>query len=210
MVTTPDVDPEVLDLLAVCTADLAPQEDDLVLDLHQRLLDLMPALARTPAGGRPMCQRLVAAALHAAQPGRSTAHLAAVVQRVGADNDGDGFPADQYSEVTHALLHAVRDVFRGEWSSTLSSAWVEYLLWFRGHLMTGVEAGRAAQQGPVPPAPDQARPDQARPDQARPDQALPARARLDDDLDDEGDAEPSYGSLMASMTRGPRRERRGR
>jgi len=152
VVGTPGVDPAVLRLLAGCTADLVAQEAELVLSLHQRLLELTPVIARAAGSGRPMCQRLVAAALHAGDPTGPPAHLAAVVQQVGADNDLEGFPGDQYSAVTHALLHAVREVFRGEWSSVLSSAWVEYLLWFRGHLLTGVEAARAydaAQATPV-------------------------------------------------------------
>jgi hemoglobin-like flavoprotein len=139
----PEVDPGVLRLLGACTADLAPHQAELVLALHQRLLELTPGIARMAGSGRPMCQRLIAATLHAAQPGRAVAHSAAVVQQVGADNYVEGFPSDQHSSVTHALLHAVREVFRGEWSSPLSSAWVEYLLWFRTHLLTGAQAQRS-------------------------------------------------------------------
>jgi hemoglobin-like flavoprotein len=139
----PEVDRDVLRLLADCTADLVPQHTELVLALHQRLLERAPALVQMVGSGRPACQRLVAAVLHAATPGQPWERAEAAVRQVGADNYLEGFPTDQHGSVTHALLHAVRGVFRGEWSSALSSVWVEYLMWFRSQLLSGVEAQRA-------------------------------------------------------------------
>jgi len=156
---TPDVDPQVLQQLATCTQDLLRQQADLVRVLHQRLLELVPDLAGTPDGGRQVCGRLVAAALHAADPGRPADRSASFVQQVGIENALDGFPADQYGSVTHAVLHAVRALFRGEWSSGLSSAWVEYLMWLRTNLLAGAEIQRAHQrEREQPPAPSPYRP----------------------------------------------------
>jgi len=151
---TPDVDPQVLLQLATCTQDLLRQQPDLAFVLHQRLLELVPDLAGTPDDGRQICGRLVAATLHAADPGRPGDRSASVVQQVGIENYLDGFPADQYGSVTHAVLHAVRALFRGEWSSGLSSAWVEYLMWLRTNLLAGAEIQRAhEQERQQPPAP---------------------------------------------------------
>jgi hemoglobin-like flavoprotein len=141
--TGPAVAPDVLELLTVCADDLAPVQQALVLVLHGRLLEVTPGIVHQAGSGRPMCQRVAAAVLHAARADRQPSHAAAVVQQVGADNYVEGFPTDHYGVVTPAVLHSVREVFRGEWSTSLSSAWVEYLLWFRGHLITGAEAQRA-------------------------------------------------------------------
>ena len=221
------VHPDVLRLVSSCTDDLMSRNEELVQVLHQRLFELLPGVSRQAGGGGPMCQRLVAAVMRAAAPELAVAHSAAVVQQVGADNHVEGFPADQYASVTHALLHAVRDVYRGEWSSSLSSAWVEYLLWYRSQLLAGAEAQRAydAAQGLAPGAATPGAGDRApsNPPAASADAlfagqgggqpALPVGALLDDDLDHEDDDdqdEPGYGGLMSSMTLNSRRERRSR
>jgi hypothetical protein len=218
-VTFHDVDPDVLRLLATCTEDLVPQHANLVLAVHSRLLELVPPLEALAGEGRPLAQRLVSAVLYTADPAQAPAHVAAVVRQVGADNYLEGFPTEQYSAATHALLHAVRGTFRGDWSSALSSAWVEFLLWFRAHLVSGAEAQRqheAAVAGRPAPAPAGAdgyyNPFAARPQPppSTPVQEVEAAPLVLEDLDDEDDDEPSYGSLMTSMTLGGKRDRRGR
>jgi hemoglobin-like flavoprotein len=222
-----EVDRDVLQLLAPCAADLLPQHANLVLAVHARLAELVPELQRLPGAGRPTAQRMVTAMLYAAEPGQSPAHVAAVVQQVGADNYLEGFGTEQYGAVTHALLHAVRGTFRGDWSSALSSAWVEYLMWIRGHLVSGAEAQRAheaataaAQGREVRRAPGAGdsyynpfaeRPVQQQQPPPPPVAAVEAApdgpALVIDDLDDDED-DPAYGSLMTSMTLGGKRERR--
>jgi len=226
--TSHEVAPDVLQLLATCTADLVPQHANLVMALHGRLAELVPELDGLAANGRPLAHRLVTAVLYAAEPGQSKAHVAAVVQQVGADNYLEGFPTEQYGAATHALLHAVRGTFRGDWSSALSSAWVEYL-WIRTHLISGAEAQRshdaaaAVAQGhdvgvPAGPAPEQASyynpfagAPPAPPAPPAPEPSSDGPALVIDDLEDEDDEEdPSYSSLMTSMTLGGKRDRRGR
>ncbi|HEY6796476.1 MAG TPA: hypothetical protein VI248_17505 [Kineosporiaceae bacterium] len=225
-----DVGTDVLDLLATCTGELAQQRQELVLTLHQRLLELAPSVIRTVASGRPMCRRLVSAVLYASGAGTGFPpdDAAAVVRRAGMDNYREGFSTAEYSAVTHAMLHAVRGVYTGEWASALSSAWVEYLLWFRSELLAGAEAQEvlAAAEAARSGAPENALADgwdqapraSSRPggrngrDRAAGPPSLPRSAILDDDLDDDLDDEdePGFTGLMSSMTLDSRRDKRAR
>jgi hemoglobin-like flavoprotein len=220
-------DPEVMRLLVRCMSELVPQQRQLVLALHERILELAPVVINMVASGRPMCQRLVSAVLQSAGVGAGLPpeEAAAVFRRVGAENLREGFPTDQYSAVTHALLHAVRAVFGGEWSSALSSAWVEHLLWLRTELLAGaaaqevLDAGGAAwsesisgggagrpprhrglSRAGAPAARDKSR-------RSRPSAIVDD---LGDDLDDLDDDEPGYSSLMSSMTLDARRDKHPR
>jgi hypothetical protein len=215
-----DVDPGVLHLLATCTSDLIEQRQDLVLVLHQRLLELAPSVVQMVASGRPMCQRVVTAVLHAAGAGTGMPpdDAAVVARRVGVDNHREGFPTDEYSAVTHGLLHAVRGVYRGEWTGALSSAWVEFLLWFRAEVLAGaaareaLEPAEAARSGAVdaPVGTDRGRSRRRSSPGSRHQAGGRRRPAIIDDLDDDQDDEdePGYAGLMSSMTLGSRRDKR--
>lgn len=229
----PQVAPSVMKALASCTADLGPQQSELAQALYQRLLELLPQVRSLPGAGRPLCDRILDAVLYPTEPGRTPSNVASVVQQVGAQNYLDGLPDEHYSSVTHAMLHAAREIYRGEWSSALSSAWVEYLLWLREHLLAGAEVQRARQEAvaaaqPAMPALMQAAPRapaqyQPPPVYYEPAQAsygtfgdlerepsLPPQAMIDDALDhiEEDDDEETYNTLMTSMTLNSRRRHR--
>src|SRR4051812_31756681 len=231
----PQVAPSVMRLLASCTADLGPQQPELAEALYQRLLELLPEVATLAERGRPLSDRILHAVLYPTEPGRTPLNVATVVQQVGAQNYLDGLVGEHYSSVTHAVLHAAREMYRGEWSSALSSAWVEYLLWLRGHLLAGAEVQRARQeavaaaQAAMPalmqatgraPVEYQQQPAIYEPAQAsygtygdlEQEPSLPPQAMLDDELDrveDDDDEEGSYNNLMTSMTLSSRRRHRG-
>lgn len=93
------VDPEVLQLLARSRAVLLGTQAHVVLAVHQRLLELVPVIARMPGSGRSTCRRLVAVMLYAADTALPPAQTAAVVAQAGADNHREGFPDPQKIEV---------------------------------------------------------------------------------------------------------------
>jgi hemoglobin-like flavoprotein len=229
----PQVAPSVMRLLASCTADLGPQQPELAEALYQRLLELLPEVATLAERGRPLSDRILHAVLYPTEPGRTPLNVATVVQQVGAQNYLDGLVGEHYNSVTHAVLHSAREVYRGEWSSALSSAWVEYLLWLRGHLLAGAEvqrarqeavaAARAAMPALIQAAADRTPDDYQPPPVYEPAQAsygtygdlelepsIPPQALLDDELDhiEEEDEEETYSTLMTSMTLNSRRRHR--
>jgi hypothetical protein len=128
--------------------------------------------------------------------------------------------------VTHALIHAVRAGYTGEWTSALSSAWSAYLIWLRTQLQAGVDAQRARPAPTSPdtapfPAPSGASGGPIRPDEGSGSGSLAVAVdghpdddpdddpddRPDDRLDDEDDGESGYRGLMMSMTLRPKRAR---
>lgn len=143
--TTPVSPFAVVPELARHAADLAALRPPFTQAVHERLLQLVPELGPLPGGGWGCAERLVIAAVHGlgGRTGSPPSDAAAVARQVGAANALDGFPLAQWGQVTHALLHAARTVDPEQWSSTLSSAWVEYLLWLQPHLVAGASAGAA-------------------------------------------------------------------
>jgi hypothetical protein len=177
-------------------AGLGLRPDDVILHLHQEILEMMPmATARLARNGRPLCRRLALAVLDAGaadQPGGAQA----MMRRVGADNYADGFPTDQYGSIVHALLRAVRGSYGGEWTNALSSGCVEYFIWVRDQLTAGARAAqqpehgnRTAKEPEVAPAPE----------------AASMQTVDDEDAEDSG-----YGELMVAMTLNSKREKRHR
>jgi hypothetical protein len=152
--------------------------------------------ARLPANGRGVARRLVRALVEAALLDDRAAGSAELVRRIGAMDREEGFGPEHYPATTQMLLHAVRGVYRGEWTSTLSSAWVEYLLWLREQLVAG-STGDASLPGASAAGADRSSQDDA------------AEGDLDDDLDDDEEP-PAYGELMVSMTQASRRDRERR
>ena len=200
--------PQVLQLLYACCAGPArARQDDLVLSLHQQILELFPAQTGNLArNGRPLCRRLAGALLFAAAPGQARGSAEALLIQVGIDNAEDGFPSDQYTAVIQAMLRAVRVTFRGEWTSVVSSGWVEYLLWVRAHLMAGaavVQQHGGASRPAIPLADGSSAADGVF--------GHPAAAGHDErEEDPDDDFAPAYGELMVAMTRTARRDRRAR
>jgi hemoglobin-like flavoprotein len=207
-----DVSPPI----RACCEELQSSADDLVLHLHQEILEAMPtATGRLAGNGRVLSRRLALAVLDAAASDQPPGHAGALVQRVGADNYAEGFPSEQYGWIVHALLRAARSSYGGEWTNALSSGCVEYFIWVRDQLT----AGAAAAQGPARPphpatAPNGARShrlDDAHARGRRPAAASPAGALGDlDELDDEDAEDPGYGELMVAMTLNSKRDRRRR
>jgi hypothetical protein len=157
----------------------------MVLALHQHLLEMMPTASGRMAGnGRPLCQRLAVGVLEGTSTDRDPAEIAYLLQHVGAANRLEGFPPEEYVSLVHALLRAVRATYRGEWSNATSSAWVEYLIWVRGHLQSG--ALSVSEQELEAAARQAAAPQEVEPE---PEPAVPSSGGgfFDDDEDDEDD-----------------------
>ena len=175
-----------------------------MLSLHQQILELFPAqTARLVSNGRPLCRRLAKALLFPAPPGQGPGSAEAMLIQVGIDNAEDGFPGDQYTAVIQAMLRAVRVSYRGEWTSVVSSGWVDYLLWVRAHLVAGAAVAhrRSGASAPtIPPAPQAGDGGLDRPGSANGDERAQGPA----------DEAPIYGELMVAMTRTTRRDRRAR
>jgi hypothetical protein len=187
--------------IRACCADLRLRPDDLILHLHQEILEAMPtATGRLARNGRPLCRRLALAVLDAATPGQPPGAAEAMLRQVGADNHDEGFPSDRYASIVHALLRAVRSSYHGEWTTALSSGCVEYFIWVRDQLTEGAsvarqQPGRTLRPQPPAPAPSPS----------------PAGSAGDDlDEEDGQDSDSGYGELMVAMTLNSRRERRHR
>jgi hypothetical protein len=140
------------------------------------------------------------------------------VRRIGALDRDEGFAPELYPATTQILLHAVRGVYRGDWTSSLSSAWVEYLLWLREHLTAGardeVDVGARAGRQAADDRPDAVPVDEGsaheEAETADGDEADEGDPDDPDDPDDEEQVGPGYGELMVSMTRSGRRHKRHR
>jgi hemoglobin-like flavoprotein len=191
-------DDGVLRVLRSSVTDLAARQSDLILLVHQQIIERLPLVtSRLPSNGRGVARRLVRGLIEAALLDDPAAGSAELVRRIGAMNRDEGFGPEHYPATTQMLLHAVRGVYQGEWSSTLSSAWVEYLLWLREHLVAGA-------RGAEPDDESASRDDVSDRDDGSEQDDLSER----DDLDDE--EPPAYGELMVSMTQATRRDRRDR
>ncbi|MBT8228270.1 MAG: hypothetical protein HKP61_03970 [Dactylosporangium sp.] len=135
-----------------------------------------------------MCQRTVLAALENIQPGQRPTVPAAAVQQIGRDNYLDGFPDAHLGVIAQTILQAIRTVSAEQWSSSLSSIWVQYLMWFQAHLRLGSQAQRAkdmADGGPgagSPASPGRTAQQRPRPayGQAGPGDPYPPQRPMDD------------------------------
>lgn len=136
----PDAASEIQRVLSAYTNEITERRDALVDEFHQQLLSVVPSLVGMTGGGRPICQRTIMAALDSAQRHQSLTAAALAVQRVGRDNSLDGFQDTFTGAIARAMLQAVRTVFAREWSSSLSSTWVQHLMWFQANLQLGARA----------------------------------------------------------------------
>ncbi|HET9654144.1 MAG TPA: hypothetical protein VFP72_02240 [Kineosporiaceae bacterium] len=132
------LDPRALQVLLPCARVLAADPDGFVDLLHQHLVALVPdAAAASAQAGLAVCDRVARAALAAATGERPVTEVAALLQQAGVDNFRDGFPAEQYLAVGHALLRAAHEAYPAQWSTELGSAWIAYFVWVRTHLLRG-------------------------------------------------------------------------
>jgi hemoglobin-like flavoprotein len=220
------LDPAVWDLIRFSAARLTSLEEAFIRQLHADITALIPGRADAMWG---FCQRMVQSVLWAALTDQSLSVVAETLRRVGAANQAEGFPGDQYVNVAHALVRAVRDLSGDNWSTSMGSAWISYFLWIRPHLIAGAEQ-IASQQAAA--AQEAARHASARLEAARqaaaqleaaraqappgswpsqspaptPDVDLETVATLLDDEDEEDQAS-GYGQIMMSMTRSTKKER---
>jgi hypothetical protein len=220
------LDPAVWDLIRSSAARLMSLEDAFTRQLHADITALIPGRADGMWG---FCQRMVQSVLWAALTDQSLSVVAETLRRVGAANQAEGFPADQYVNVAHALVRAVRDLSGDNWSTSMGSAWISYFLWIRPHLIAGAEQivsqQAAAEQEAARHASarlEAARQAAAQLEAARaqappgswpsqspaptPDVDLETVATLLDDEDEE-DEDSGYGQIMMSMTRSTKKER---
>ena len=203
--------------IRACCADLRSSPDDLVLHLHQEILEAMPtATGRLAANGRVLSRRLALAVLDAATGDQPPGHAGALLQRVGADNYAEGFPSEQYGWIVHALLRAVRSSYGGEWTNALSSGCVEYFIWVRDQLTAGAMTAQGPGRPPRPaPGANRVRSHQSDEASARGHRPAAAASPVGtlgdlDELDDEEAEDSGYGELMVAMTLNSKRDRRRR
>lgn len=219
---SPRPDPVLLQQLRPCATVLLRDPQRFLARLHQHLDGLVPGgLQQLPDEGRTLCERIAWGVLAAPTGELGLDDAEAVLEHAGSENFRDGFPADQYLAVGHALLRAVADTYAGEWSTTLGSTWIAYYAWVRAHLLRGAalaqEAAwaREAEQGRQAGGPWTGELDVDGAGAARHARGdVGARTGVDtdddraDDLDDEDEDDgPGYGELMVSMTLNSRRER---
>jgi hypothetical protein len=203
----PPLDPGRLQVIRSSAARLASLQDEFIRQLHSDIVTLIPDLG---SDGWAFCERMVKAALWAATADQPAQVIADGLRWVGAANQLEGFPEEQYVSVAHALVRAVHALSEYDWSASLGSAWISYFLWMKPHLVLGAqqaarhqEAERAAARQEADRLRAQARGALSQPGGG--DVDLESAGKLLDDEDDEGEA--GYGQIMVSMTRNQRRER---
>jgi hypothetical protein len=199
-------------MLARCASGLARRGSAFDQALREEINACLPStLVHLPGGGQSLCRRLTAAVLQVGAITDLPWESAAMVAEVGARCHDAGVSPEMYAALPQLLLRAIRDAYRGEWSSALSSAWIEYLMWFRAQLTAGAHARGeelAAALPPAGPAPGghdgeltagggDVEDDEA--DDLEDDDLEDADDLEDDDFDDDEDA--GLGHLMVAMTR---------
>lgn len=151
---TPDpaaqpLDPALLEVIRSSTGRLTQFQDAFTRLLYADLTTMVPDPG---ADGWAFCDRMVRAVLWAAASDREPQVIADGLRWLGATNWREGFPADQYVSVAHALVRAVHELSESGWSASLGSAWISYFLWMEPHIMLGAreaakeEADRVAFQ----------------------------------------------------------------
>ena len=180
----PMLDPRVLQVVRSSAVRLIRFEGAFIQQLQSDIRPLVPGLA---GDGWAFCERMVHALLWIATTNQPPHAIADALRWVGERNRLEGFPEPRYQDVAHALVRAVRNVSGDNWTTSTGSAWISYFLWSEPYLLAG--ARRAAAQ-------------QAAAQRAAAEQA--AADLLDEEDEDDS---VSYGQIMVSMTRNPRRER---
>jgi hypothetical protein len=166
-VTLPPLDPGVLQVIRSSADRLVPLRDTFVQQLRYDLATLMPDLVtRLPGEGWPFCERLVHTMLRVALYDRPPHVVTYALRQMGARNQQEGFPAEQYVSVAHALIRTVRDLNDDNWSTTTGSAWITYFLWIKPHLLAGADQAAAQPTGPEQAGSQQAAAQQAAAQQA--------------------------------------------
>jgi hemoglobin-like flavoprotein len=206
----PPLDPGVLQVIRSSVGRLAQYQQAFIQQLHSDLATLIPAPANVLW---VFCERMVQSVLWVAVTDEPPSVVADTLRRVGASNRLQGFPDDQYVNVAHALVRAVRELSGYDWSASMGSAWISYFLWMRPHLLAGAgqataqqatagqETARQATTAPAPPPPG------GPPPTTTGDTHVESVADMVDDEEDEDDEDPGYGQIMVSMTLNSRRDR---
>jgi len=138
---------------------LFANEADFLRRFGTSLLALVPRLRQLPEDqGRVLAEGLGRAVLWAALTEDPLDVVEATFENIGADHAQQGFPAEGYHGVGHALLRAARDTYTSDWTSELSSGWVAYYGWLGPHLQRGATSGTPAPGAPAPGRQPQATP----------------------------------------------------
>lgn len=155
------LDPALLELIGPSAGRLAQSQNAFTRLLHADLITMAPDLG---TDGWTFCDRMVRAVLWTVTSDRDPQVIADGMRWLGATNWREGFAADQYVSVAHALVRAVQELSGSDWSASLGSAWIGLFLWLEPYIILGAreaaqeEADRLAyqeqSQGAVPPARD--------------------------------------------------------
>jgi hypothetical protein len=204
-------------------AALSSNEDAFIQELHYDITRLISDPAGAPAPDMwVFCERMVRSLLWVALTDQPLGVVADTLRQVGAQNWVEGFPDTLYGNVAHATVRTVHYLCAHDWSASMGSAWITYLMWIKPHLLAGAQQA-AAQHAAVQRAAEReaaARRAAAELEAARVkalsrdsrgghtqvvgDVNLESVASL---LDDEDNENVGYGQIMVSMTRNPRRDR---
>jgi len=159
--------PEVLADIRTACERLFATEADFVRRFSSTLISLTPALRDLPEErALALADALGRAVLWAGLTDEPADVVAVTFENIGADHARQGFGADSYHGVGHALLRAARDSYTADWSSELSSGWVAFYGWLAPLLVSGAQRALEAQGRPPmaadpgpggPPRPQQAR-----------------------------------------------------
>ena len=131
-------DPAVLADIRQSAGWLTRHDETFARQLYGEMTQLVPGSALPPAFAmEAFCRRMVRTLLWAAltdQPGHVVID---VVRETGGQNWRAGFPDEEYANVAHALVQAVRDLTSDDWSTSTGSAWVSFFLWAWPYLTDG-------------------------------------------------------------------------
>jgi hemoglobin-like flavoprotein len=150
------LDPRSVRLVQDSVRLLRGQEQRLAVIFYGHLFELVPEARRLfPADMGEQHQRLLAALLAAVEslddPGRMERELLSL----GEEHYHRGVEDHQFQYVAHALIRAVRELLPGDWSSSVSSAWVGLYTWMTTFMVAGSRRarGRALGYDPATPGP---------------------------------------------------------
>jgi hypothetical protein len=137
----PPPDPELMQAIRASASRMMLLEGTFISQLHDDVMALIPNL---DADGRAFCERMVRSVLWAVDTDQPLKVITDTFRWVGAVNQMEGFPENQYSSVAHALVRTVRGLSEDDWSASVGSAWITYFLWIQPYLVAG--ARQAAQK----------------------------------------------------------------
>jgi hemoglobin-like flavoprotein len=138
------LDHESIEIVRASVKELRGQEDVLAELFYEQLFAMVPEVrVLFPPDMGAQHVRLLEALLSTIDGLDDPEAMERRLVTLGADHFRRGVAEEQFLYVPHALVRAVRELQQGDWSSSLSSAWIGLYSWMIDHLATGCRAARA-------------------------------------------------------------------